>query len=203
MTLTLFNSPTSPYGRKCQALVIEKGLEGQVDTVLLSPTDDPVGLHEANPLGKVPALTRDSRPALFDSPLICEYLDTLNDERWIPTSGESRFLVLRQQALADGLIDLTVGRRIETTRDVDLRYPYWAERWERGIERGLDLLESERNQFERSVDLGALSVAVALSYLDLRHHGLDWRARCPGLAEFSEKWFARDSFKRTAPPENA
>lgn len=203
MPLKLYTSSTSPYGRKCQALIIEKGLEGRVETVILAPLDDPAALHAANPLGKVPALARDGRPAIVDSPLICEFIDSLNDEHWVPTSGESRWLVLRQQAIADGLIDLVVGRRIETNRDVDQRYPFWVERWERGIERALDVLEAERGQFERSVDLGALSVAIALSYLDLRHHGLNWRARCPGLAAFAETWFERESFARTAPPENA
>ena len=39
----------------------------------------------------------------MDSPLICEFIDSMDEENWIPRRGESRILVMRQQALADGL----------------------------------------------------------------------------------------------------
>jgi len=201
--MKLYYSATSPYARKCRVLILEKGLERKVEMIECAPLDDPGDLHAANPLGKVPALDRERGSALFDSPLICEYLDTLNDENWIPSRGESRFMVLRQQALADGLIDLTIGRRIELNRDEALRWPFWIERWERAIARTLDTLDAERPQYERSVDLGALSIAVALGYLDLRYGELDWRGAHPGLAAFAERWFARESFIQTAVAETA
>lgn len=198
--MQLFYSPTSPYARKCRALIIEKSLENKIECVEASPLDDPKALLAANPLGKVPALIRKSGPALIDSPLICEFIDTLNDDRWIPANGESRVLVLRQQALADGLLDLTMGRRIEMNRPANRRFKEWTERWERGIARTLAQLDSERGQFEHSVDLGALSIAVALSYLDLRYAELDWRSAHPGLASFHARWHARQSFVQTEPP---
>ena len=203
MDFTLYTSETSPYGRKCRALIMEKGLETKVEVAFATPLENPAALTAANPLGKVPALIRKNRPAIIDSPLICEFLDTLNDERWIPASGESRFLVLRQQAIADGLIDITVGRRIELGREDQLKWDFWVERWQNAIERTVDVLEAERGQFERSVDLGALSVATALGYLDFRYSEFDWRARCPGLAAFAQAWFARESFAQTRPPEGA
>lgn len=198
--MQLFYSPTSPYARKCRALIIEKSLEDKIECVEALPLDDPEALLAANPLGKVPALIRKSGPALIDSPLICEFIDTLNDDRWIPANGESRILVLRQQALADGLLDLTIGRRIEMNRPANRRYKAWTERWERGIARTLAQLDRERGQFEHSVDLGALSIAVALSYLDLRYAELDWRAVHPELAAFQARWHARQSFVQTEPP---
>jgi glutathione S-transferase len=198
--MQLFYSPTSPYARKCRALIVEKSLEDKIELVEASPLDDPEALLAANPLGKVPALIRKSGPALIDSPLICEFIDSLDDERWIPARGESRTLVLRQQAIADGLMDLTIGRRIEKNRDTSLHYPLWIERWERAIARTLEQLDRERGQFERSVDHGALSIAVALSYLDLRYGELDWRSSHPELGAFLDKWEARESLKTTAPP---
>lgn len=201
--MQLFYSSTSPYARKCRALIIEKSLESRIELVEVSPLDDPASLHEANPLGKVPALIRKSGPALIDSPLICEFIDAQDDERWIPANGESRILVMRQQAMADGLMDLTIGRRIEKNRDAKLQYPLWIERWERGIARTVEQLDQERGQFGRSVDLGALSIAVALSYLDLRYAEFDWRSSYPDLAEFLGRWEARESFRLTAPPAGA
>jgi glutathione S-transferase len=196
----LFVSPTSPYARKCRALIIEKSLEHKIEVIECDPRSDPVELLEANPLGKVPALAREGAPALMDSPLICEFIDSLDDENWIPKRGASRILVLRQQALADGLIDLTIGRRIEMQRDADKQWDFWSERWERGIRRTLDALYADRGQYERSVDLGALSVAVALFYLDLRYPELDWRGDYPELGEFAARWDQRASFEQTRPP---
>ncbi len=199
--MKLLVSATSPYARKCRALIIEKSLEKRIAVVECPPMDDPAELHAVNPLGKVPALIRDRGPALFDSPVICEFIDSLDDERWIPSGGESRLMVLRQQAMADGILDLVMGRRIELSRDITLRWPFWAERWEAAIVRALDVLEAERSQFERSADLGALSIGIALGYLDLRYHELDWRASHPGLAAFHGRWAERDSFRLTEPPQ--
>jgi len=197
----LFVSPTSPYARKCRALIIEKSLEHKIEVIECDPRSDPADLLDANPLGKVPALTRDGAPALMDSPLICEFIDSLDDENWIPKRGASRILVLRQQALADGLIDLTIGRRIEMQRDTDKQWDFWSDRWERGIKRTLEALNEDRGQYERSVDLGALSVAVALHYLDLRFAEYDWRGEYPGLAAFAARWDQRASFAQTRPPQ--
>ncbi|WP_306016591.1 glutathione S-transferase [Oceanicaulis sp. MMSF_3324] len=199
--MKLFVSPTSPYARKCRALIIEKSLEHKIEVIECDPRSDPADLLEANPLGKVPALTREGAPALMDSPLICEFIDSLDDENWIPKRGASRILVLRQQALADGLIDLTIGRRIEMQRDSDKQWDFWSDRWERGVKRTLEALNDDRGQYERSVDLGALSVAVALHYLDLRFAEYDWRSDYPELGAFAARWDQRASFAQTRPPQ--
>jgi glutathione S-transferase len=94
--LKLYISPTSPYARKCRALIIEKSLESRIEIVPCTPLDDPAELHAVNPLGKVPALERERGPALMDSPVICEFIDGLDDENWIPGRGESRPLRTEQ-----------------------------------------------------------------------------------------------------------
>lgn len=201
--MKLYVSPTSPYARKCRALIIEKSLERKIEVIECDPRSDPEALLAINPLGKVPALDRDGAPALMDSPLICEFIDSMDEENWIPRRGESRILVMRQQALADGLIDLTIGRRIEMQRDADKQWDFWSERWERGVRRTLDVLNQDRSQYERSVDLGALSVAIALHYLDLRFAELNWREHYPELATFAARWDQRASFEQTRPPSGA
>ena len=199
----LYVSSTSPYARKCRALVIEKSLESRVEVVECKPTDDPAELHAINPLGKVPALERERGPALMDSSVICEFIDGMDSENWIPERGESRIMVMRQQALADGLMDLAVGRRLEMMREPDKQWEFWSSRWEAGIKRTVAALDSDRAQFERSVDLGALSVAVALRYLDLRYAEFDWRSQYPELDAFAQRWAARASFIDTEPPAGA
>tara|TARA_R110002072_G_scaffold111874_2_gene240475 strand:- start:3013 stop:3618 length:606 start_codon:yes stop_codon:yes gene_type:complete len=201
--MKLIISETSPYARKCRALIREKGLQGRVQEVVSLPFDDDAELLDANPLGKVPALTRDGQSTLVDSPLICEFLDSLDSPLWVPASGPARWRVLRFQALADGLLDLTIGRRIESVRDEKLRYGFWIGRQERGIARTLDLLESECDKFAGAVDLGALSIAVALGYLDFRYTESAWRESRPELTAFFERWSERPSFQDTVPPSDA
>lgn len=194
---------TSPYARKCRVLIREQGLTRRIAEVEAMPLDDPAALLDINPLGKVPALIRDDAAPLFDSPLICEYIDSLDDDRWIPKSGTARWRVLRFQSLADGVLDLAVGRRIELTRPEDKRHDYWVERQESGIRRSLDLLEEEADKFVGAFDLGAMSIAVALGYLDFRFPESAWREGRERLAAFYEKWAERPSFQSTQPPASA
>ena len=184
-------------------LIREQGLTQRILEVDAMPLDNPEALLTANPLGKVPALIRDDATPLFDSPLICEYIDSLDEDRWIPKSGAARWRVLRFQALADGMLDLTVGRRIELTRPDDKQHAYWVERQEAGIARSIDLLESEADKFAGAFDLGAMAIAVALGYLDFRYPESNWREGHDRLAAFYEKWAERPSFQTTQPPDSA
>ncbi len=181
-------------------LIREQGLTQRIEEIDAMPLDNPAALLKINPLGKVPALIRDDAAPLFNSPLICEYIDSLDSERWIPASGTSRWRVLRFQAIADGMLDLTVGRRIETTRPEDKRFDFWIERQEAGIARSLDLLESEAEKFAGAFDLGAMAIAVALGYLDFRYPESEWRKGRDRLTAFYDKWAERPSFRDTQPP---
>ncbi|MEE2524837.1 glutathione S-transferase N-terminal domain-containing protein [Hyphobacterium sp. HN65] len=201
--MKLLMTETSPYARKCRVLIREQGLTERIEEVHAMPLDDPEELLDCNPLGKVPALIRADGTPLFDSPLICEYIDSLDDDRWIPKSGTARWRVLRFQALADGMLDLTVGRRVELTRPKEKQFDLWVQRQENGIRRSLDLLEAESDKFAGAFDLGAMSIAVALGYLDFRYPESQWREGRPVLAGFYEKWASRPSFESTQPPADA
>lgn len=184
-------------------LIREQGLTARIEEVVAPPLDDPEELLSINPLGKVPALIRDGATPLVDSPLICEFIDSLNEDRWIPKTGTSRWRVLRFQAVADGILDLAVGRRVEMTRPEDKRHDFWIERQENGIRRSLDLLESEADKFAGAFDLGSMAIAVALGYLDFRYPESEWRAGRDRLAVFHEKWNERSSYQSTEPPAAA
>src|SRR5215813_1681367 len=96
-------SPASPYVRKCLALAHEAGLAGRIERVPTVTADPASGLAKDNPLGKVPALVLEDGQAIFDSPVICEYLDSLHDgPKLFPPAGAARWTALRHQALADG-----------------------------------------------------------------------------------------------------
>ena len=198
--MQLIYSATSPYARKVRMLVIEKGLQAQVQIVAANPLLDPPELLAANPLAKVPALVVAPGFTLFDSPLICAYLDSLAEPRSVPASGVERWQVLRREALADGITDAAVacvmeGRRIESQRSPD-----WLTRWRSAILRGVVELEKEAEVLTQRFDVGAMASAAALSYLDFRLPEIEWRSQAPKLAAWLEAVRGRESFSATVPP---
>ena len=112
--MRLNHSPTSPYVRKVMACAIARGLDGRIALDATNPHQSPPELLRVNPLSRVPALLLDDGTALYDSPVICEYLDGLGDAPPLfPAPGPARWAALRQQALGDGIMDAAVPRRRE------------------------------------------------------------------------------------------
>ncbi|SMH36068.1 glutathione S-transferase N-terminal domain-containing protein [Azospirillum agricola] len=200
--LTLRWSATSPYVRKVMMVAIEGGLDGRLSCRATDPWSPGTDLPADNPLGKVPVLTLEDGTVLFDSPVIVEYLATLAPAAGLlPEPGPARWAALRLQAVADGICDAAILRRLETNRPDGERSAGWVERQRKAVARALDLLEAEAAGLavERPT-VGTLAVLSALGYLDFRFGQEDWRDGRPTLAA----WFAaasdRDSVRRTAPP---
>lgn len=200
MSLKLRYAPTSPYVRKAMVLAHETGM---VDRIELVPTDvwsPDTDIQDDNPLGKVPALVTPDG-TLCDSPLVCEYLDRLHDgSRLIPESGPARWQALRREALADGILDAAVGTVIETLRRPSDKI------WDGNVERqagkmraALDSFEQEVDGFGETLDIGQVTLACALGYLDFRLAKFDWRAGRPKLAAWYETVARRPSMTATVP----
>lgn len=196
--MKLFSSPTSPFARKVRVVIREKGAADLVTEDVVVARQDPPALHAANPLGKIPALVLDNGLALFDSPLICEYLDTtLPGPVLLPAAGPERWRVLRLQAAADGIADAAVATAYEMLRPEGERSPSWIERWRNAIIRSLDFLEGEAGTSINSLDLGHIAIGAALGYLDLRFGELNWRNGRPNLEAVFDALSTRPSFKDT------
>ena len=200
--MQLIYSATSPYARKVRMLVIEKGLADRVEVVVANLLLDPPELLTANPLAKVPALIVEPGFTLFDSPLLCAYLDGLAAPRLIPEAGPERWRVLRREALADGIGDAAVSSVMEGRRIDSQRSPEWLARWRGAILRGVVELDKEADALGARFDLGAIASAAALAYLDFRLPQIDWRAQAPGLSAWLEDVRSRESFAATVPPAN-
>ncbi|MEZ5692734.1 MAG: glutathione S-transferase N-terminal domain-containing protein [Altererythrobacter sp.] len=201
--MRLFYSPTSPFARKVRVLISEKQMTG-IELVAASPFDAPEDLTGANPLSKVPALVRGNAPALFDSPVICEFLDDLGGgDRLLPEHGEARWDALRRQALADGMMETTLALALEINkRPEHERSPDWIAHWCRTIVRSVDALEAEVGEWGSAFDLGHITTGCALSYLDFRASDhVDWRKDRPALAAWHEQVAARPSFAVTRVPD--
>ena len=200
--MKLFHSPTSPYVRKVRVTVREKGLTGKVEDVAVNSMEDGTPLLAHNPLSKVPTLLLDDGTALFDSPVICEYLDAqAANPVLIPAKGPERWEVLRHQAMTDGLMDAAFAYVMELRREESERSAMWMARWLGAINRCVDVLEAEIGQLGGAVTLAHIGAGCALGYLDLRYTGIvDWRRDHPALATWYAGFAERPSMQETVPP---
>jgi glutathione S-transferase len=201
--MKLISVSASPFVRKVRALIIELGLENTVtlqDPGAVTPVSNNLELNARNPLGMVPALELDDGSSLYDSPVICEYLNQIADGPFFPTQAELRFQTLGLQALGDGILDLSVALRYETAmRPEALRWQDWIDHQNEKIERGLDALEMKCESFNRSPLIGEMTIACTLGYRDFRYADDDWRAGRPALTAWFEQMMQRASLQQTMP----
>ena len=194
-------SVTSPFVRKVMVTAIETGQRDAIELVPTVTADPQSGLDRHNPLGKVPALVLADGSALYDSRVICEYLDARQaGARLFPADGDARWNALRRQALADGIMDAGVlcvmeGRRSEASQ----RSPEWVAKQKGKMAAGFDALEREAASFGDRFDIGHIAVACALGYADFRFADTPWRDTRPNLARWFEQVSARPSLKDTVP----
>ncbi len=201
--MKLYHSPTSPYVRKVMLVLHETGLVDSVTLVPASgtPLEPAQGLLSANPLGKVPALERADGPTLYDSRVICRYLDSVHDGRRLYPEGAALFTTLTLEALADGALDAALLAIYESRlRPEAIRFQPWVDGQLDKVRRALDALEGAWLAHLRGpTDAGALAVAAALGYLDFRFPELAWREGRRGLAAWFETAATRPGFAETAP----
>lgn len=200
--MKLLSSPLSPYVRKVTMTISLKGLTSQVD---VQPVDsgqpDNKDLTSKNPLGKIPTLITADGMVLFDSKVICEYLDTLAPgPALFAASGPARFKTLALGALADGILDAALLLVYEKRfRPEDKWHAVWMERQQGKIDRALAVLEKDPPVWSGSPDYGHITVACALGYLDFRHEG-KWRAGHPKLVAWLDQFAAAvPVFEETRP----
>jgi glutathione S-transferase len=199
--MKLYGSLTSPYVRKVRVLLIEKNIPCEL--VVCDPHQPDSIVRRHNPLGKVPVLERDDGSNLFDSPVIIEYLDGLGGDALIPAAGESRWRVLRWQALADGILDAVVARLLETRRPSERQSPEAMALQEGKVARALGFADESCGAEAYLVDgrftFADVALGVALAYTDFRYPH-DWRAKHRRLASWFALTSARSSFVETQPP---
>jgi glutathione S-transferase len=194
-------SPASPYVRKVMVVAHEAGLVDRIDkvTTAVVPVKANDELKAENPLVKVPSLTTDDGETLYDSPVICEYLDSLNKgSKMFPAAGPARWTALRRQALGDGILDAAILTRYEIgVRPKELQWGEWVDGQMRKVRGALDALEGER--LDGPFDIGTITIACALGYLDFRFATEEWRRTRPKLAAWFAEVARRPSMKATEP----
>jgi glutathione S-transferase len=199
--MKLHFNPGSPFVRKVMVVALECGLANRIEQIplVLTPVNPDAGVNADNPLGKIPALSLDSGETLYDSRVICEYLNDLGDGSFYP-SGAARWTALRQQACADGICDAAILARYEGfVRPEEKRWSDWSDAQLDKCRRALAALESER--LGNDLDIGTLSIVIALDYLDFRFPQLDWRGTCPSLKAWYQQFDNHESLLATKPHE--
>jgi glutathione S-transferase len=201
--MKLYISPQSPFARKARVVARETGLAARIEEVLatVSPVKPNAEVGRSNPLMKVPTLVLDDGSALFDSPVICEYLDSLHAGRKLfPPVGDARWMALRFQAVGDGILDAGILTRYETIlRPKELQWADWKSGQREKWHAGLDLLERDAAALAGEPTIGSITAACALGWLDFRYGDEDWRPSRPALARWYEGFAARPSMRATAP----
>ncbi|WP_341702473.1 glutathione S-transferase family protein [Ferrovibrio sp.] len=200
--MKLYFSPTSPYVRKVTVMALETNLDSRIERIpaATTPIEPNAAVAAANPLAKVPALVTDGGEILFDSRVICEYLDSLHQGAKFFPADAARWSVLRQQALGDGLLDAALLVRYESfLRPEDRRWPQWADGQSGKMHGALAEIEKLAPGFGDRVDIGTVTIACALGYLDFRYDHLNWRGSHPQTAAWADRFFARPSLKATIP----
>ena len=196
-------SSVSPYVRKVMIVAHECGLADRIEKVATAvrPDQPNAGLARDNPLMKVPTLTTDGGEVLFDSRVICAYLDSLHaGRRLIPESGGARWTALRLEAQGDGITDAGILVRYETTLRPDaLRWKEWIDGQTLKAKQGIDALEREPEQLAGELTIGHVAVATGLGWLQYRAVFGDVFAGRPKLKAWYTKLSERPSFKATVP----
>ena len=201
--MKLIASLTSPFARKIRVLLLEKDIPCEL--VVDIPWNADTQVPHYNPLGKVPVLLTDGGRAIYDSPIIAEYLDTIvSAPLFLPEDRRRAIEVKQLEALADGVIDACVTIFLERKRPPERQDMEWIDRQQGKIEHGLQALENSlkgsRYLLGDQLTLGDIATACALGYLDFRFPDIDWRSEHPRLLAYAEQLFARPSFVKTRPP---
>ena len=196
-------SPRSPFVRKVMVFAHEVGLAGRIEIVrtVVAMTQANRDLMRINPLGKIPTLITDDGMVLFDSTVICEYLDSLHGRaKLFPQQPERRWQALRWHALGDNMLDNLVLWRTETLRPKPQQSPDILTSYELKTRSGLSYLNNEAAALgAASLSIGHVAIGVALGYIDFRFPGLGWRKGNKKIAAWYEIFSQRPSIRDTMP----
>jgi glutathione S-transferase len=200
--MKLYYSATSPYVRKVCVLILEAGITGiERVTATGTPLDPGTLPVDRNPLGKVPALDRPDGPTLYDSRVICHYLDARFDAGYYPAPPRL-WDTLTLEATADGILDAALLMVYEVRiRPEDKRYPAWIEAQWAKVDRALDAVESRwMPHLTGAMDAAHIALGCALGYLDFRLDVRNWRQDRPHLTAWDAAFSRRPSMLATRPP---
>lgn len=193
--MKLYFSPSSPFARKVLACAIARGIEDMITLIPIASSAPELADH--NPLGKIPCLVTDDNVSIYDSRVICAFLDSVGDGFPMFPEHGLRIRALRYQALGDGICDAAVLRRGEMGRAKDADRDAVIAAQQTKVARALDALEAEVPPV--TMNIGSIAVGCALGYLDLRYPNEGWRDGHPLLTAWYDEMLTRPCMVQTMP----
>ena len=197
--MKLYARPASPFARKVRVAAIETGVIAKIEIVMAqTPEESRQVVPQFNPLAKIPVLVLEDGTPLYDSRVICEYIDSLNERtKLFPRDGFARWRVLCLQALGDGIGDAAASLGGEIARPDNLRSEgAIARQWEK-VTAATQVLENDIEQLDGVINIGQIAVACALGYADFRLTTHLWREGRPKLAAWIATFNERPAMKAT------
>lgn len=198
-------SPRSPFVRKVMILLHETSQLDKVELVrsMAAIATPNTALMQDNPLSQIPTLVCSPGTVLYDSPVICEYLDTLHGRHpFFPESGPARWLALRRQGLGDGMLSVLLLWRQERMKTQPQQLPTWLAAFETKIIASLDSLEDEAASLTNGdFNIGHVTIGCMLSYIDYRFADIHWRTGRPLLTDWHQEFCRRPSAVATVPDD--
>ncbi|NVJ68025.1 MAG: glutathione S-transferase [Gammaproteobacteria bacterium] len=196
--MKLIYSTASPYARTARIAVRELGLLQQVEEIFQHPFENPAQLISFNPLCKVPCLIDDSDTGIFDSQVICEYLDV--------KAGNILFGAINNDwhlktlySLTRGILDSCVAWQQDKMRGEAGASEFWQQRFISSIERGLNYLQKQLSNFPKSFSALDINLMTILDYLYFRHPEYEWQEQHPQLVNWYQQRRDRNSIVETMP----
>ena len=200
--MRLYWSSRSPFVRKVMIFAHECGLAARItcERTLVAMTKPNAALLPVNPTGKIPTLVLDDGSVLYDSTVICEYLDSLHGGRPLfPPGGPARWTALRRHALGNNLTDNLMLWRNEMLRPQLQQSAETLAAFELKVRNAVAALDREVPALAgEAVDIGQVAIACALGYIDFRFAGPGWRSGNTQLARWFDRFAARPSMTLTA-----
>jgi glutathione S-transferase len=199
--MKIISAKPSPFGRKVKVTLTETGLidHAELVEVATTPMQTDPQVAAANPVGKIPALIRDEGPAIYDSRVICRYLDAQAGTGLYPEARLWETLTL--EATADAIMDAAILMVYEHRfRPENMVFDQWLDaQWSKIARSVRDLNERWMSHLNGPMDMGHIAIGCALGYLDFRHSERGWRKGNDALDDWFAVFSERDAMKATAP----
>lgn len=196
--MKLFYNDASPFARKCRIVLRNKNLLQQCEEIVSIPLSNPPELLLANPISQVPALILNNGQCVFNSPLICAFLNDMSNVNTI--YGENELQERRIETIGDAICEMAVKIRMEQLRPQNEQSPNWIIRWKDNLNRILKFAESEMNSYECNANkIGTISIVCAISYLQFRLKDLVNDNEIINLINITTNFEKLDIFKSTYP----
>lgn len=200
--MKLFGSITSPFVRNCLLVAAHHGLGDSLEVVRIDTAGERARLQAMNPLGKIPVLETDDGEMIYDSAVICDYLDNLGD-------GESLFVaqeiapwrIRTLLALCNGVLDACVSRTMMRLRtpEGEVQSPWWMQRWADNVSVGVAAMAASLDEVRTTRTIASIAFVTTLDYLDFRMPEMGWRTEYREMAAWVDEQLARDAFTATDP----